>query len=141
MSADRNKASARRFVEEAFNKGNLGIIDEMVTADYVDHSLPPQLPGCRDGLRQFAAMYRAAFPDIHYHVEDEVAEGEMVVQRAMVHGTMKGDFLGMPATGKQASWSEIHIGRFVDGKLAEHWGNTDQVGMLQQLGLMPTPGA
>ena len=64
----------------------------------------------------------------------------MVVHRLTGHGTMKGEFQGMPATGKHATWSEIHIGRFAGSKLVEHWGNVDQLGILQQLGLAPTPG-
>jgi hypothetical protein len=86
------------------------------------------------------AALRSAFPDFKYTIEQEIAEGDMVVHRLTGRGTMQGEFLGMPATGKQATWQEIHIGRFEDGKIADHWAVVDQVDMLQQLGLMPAPG-
>jgi predicted ester cyclase len=84
-------------------------------------------------------MLRGAFPDLHLTVEDVVAEGEKVVVRTTARGTMKGDFLGMKPTGKTATWTEIHIGRYAGGKVAEHWATIDQLGMLQQLGLVATP--
>ncbi len=79
----------------------------------------------------------AAFPDLTSTIEFTVAEGDEVMQHITSHGTMKGDFLGMKATGKRATWTESHIVRFANGKVVEHWANVDQVGMLQQLGLMP----
>lgn len=74
-----------------------------------------------------------------YTVEDMIAEGDKVAARATASGTHQGDFLGIPPTGKHATWSEIHIGRVVDGKFVEHWANSDQLGLLQQLGVVPTP--
>jgi predicted ester cyclase len=85
-------------------------------------------------------MFRAAFPGLTYTVEEVIAEGDRVVQRSNASGTMKGDFLGMPATGKKANWSETHIVRVKDGKIIEHWASVDQLSMLQQLGLAPMPG-
>lgn len=140
MSTEENKAVARRVVEEVVNQGNMAAADALFTADYVDHTVPPGLPPGLEGFKMFFTAFRAAFPDVHYHIEDEIAEGDMVVHRLMGHGTMKGDFQGMPATGKSATWGEMHIGRFVGGKIAEHWANVDQLGMLQQLGLAPMPG-
>ena len=84
-------------------------------------------------------MLRAAFPDLHYTVDDVVAEGDKVVQRVTGSGTMHGPLFGMPATGRSASWSEIHVSRFDGGKVVEHWSVTDQLGMLQQLGLTAAP--
>ena len=83
-------------------------------------------------------MMRGAFPDLHLTVEDVVAEGETVVLRATARGTMRGDYLGMKATGKTATWTEIHIGRLAAGKVTEHWATIDQLGTLQQLGLVAT---
>ena len=140
MSTEQNKATLKRFVEEVLNKGNLALVDELALPDAVDHNLPPGLPPGPAGYKLFVGAFRQAFPDLHYHVEDVIAEGDMVAQRTLGHGTMKGDFQGMPATGKSASWSEIHIVRFANGKMVEHWGQVDQLGMLQQLGLAPTPG-
>jgi steroid delta-isomerase-like uncharacterized protein len=140
MSTEQNKAVARRIVEDVINPGNLARASELFAANYVDHAAPPGFPPGVEGFKMFFTAFRAAFPDLQYHIEDEIAEGNMVVQRAMAHGTMKGDFQGMPATGKSASWNEIHIVRFAGGQIVEHWANVDQLGMLQQLGLAPTPG-
>jgi predicted ester cyclase len=141
MSVEQNKTNFRRIPEEIFNQGNLTLADEIIAADYVDHvPLPPGWPTGPAGLKQFVTMFRAAFPDFHYSVEDAIAEGDMVVGRVTVQGTHQGEFMGIPPTGKQATWSEIHMGRFAEGKLVEHWANIDQLGMLQQLGVIPTPG-
>ena len=139
MSVEQNKAAARRIVE-GISRGDTSIIDELFTENYEDNSAPPGIPPGREGTRQFLAALRSAFPDFKYSLEDEVAEGDTVVHRLTGRGTMQGEFLGMPATGKQAAWQEIHIGRFEDGKIADHWAVVDQVDMLQQLGLMPAPG-
>jgi len=140
MSPEEMKASGRRFVDEVINRGKMGVIDELSAPDFKDHAAPPGVPAGVEGVKMFFTGFRAAFPDLKYVVEDEIAEGDMLVHRVTAHGTMKGDFQGMPATGKHAMWSEIHISRFKDGKLVEHWANVDQMGMLQQLGLAPAPG-
>lgn len=140
MGTQENKANARRFVDEVINKGNLAVIDELSGANFVDHTLPPGVPADSQGFKGFVTVFRAAFPDLHYTVDDEIAEGDRVVQRTTASGTMKGDFQGMPASGKSASWQEIHITRFVDGKAVEHWGVVDQLSMLQQLGFAEAPG-
>jgi predicted ester cyclase len=140
MSTEDNKAITRRLVEEVINAGNLDAASQYFTPDYVDHAAPPGLPPGVEGFKAFFTGFRAAFPDLHYHIDDAVAEGDMVVQRATAHGTMKGDFLGMKATGKSATWGEMHIVRVKNGKIVEHWANVDQLGMLQQLGLAPAPG-
>ena len=80
-------------------------------------------------------MLRAAFPDLHYAIDDVVAEGDKVVHRVTGSGTMRGPLFGLPVAGRSASWSEIHISRFDGGKVVEHWSVTDQLAMLQQLGL------
>lgn len=85
-------------------------------------------------------MYRAAFPDLHITLKAVIAEGDKVVQYATVSGTMKGDFAGMTASGKSATWDEIHISRIANGKNAEHWMVTDQMSMLVQLGFVQAPG-
>lgn len=140
MSTGEMKILANRFVEEVINTGNLDRADEFFTTDYVDHAAPPGLPPGTAGLKAFFGMFRAAFPDLHYTLEDTIAEGDKVVQRFTARGTMQGPFLGMPATGKRAIWSEIHIVREAGGKFVEHWASVDQLGMFQQLGLAPAPG-
>jgi steroid delta-isomerase-like uncharacterized protein len=140
MGTQENKASASRFVEEVINRGNVSLIDELSGANFVDHSLPPGVDPTPEGFKAFMATFRAAFPDLHYTIEDSIAEGDRVVQRTTARGTMKGDFQGMPASGKSATWSEIHITRFENGKAVEHWAVVDQLGMLAQLGFAQAPG-
>jgi steroid delta-isomerase-like uncharacterized protein len=139
MSTQENKDVARQAVE-AINAGNFSKLESLVAPDGADHALPPGMPPTRDSALQFLMMFRGAFPDLHYTLEDVIAEGDRVVQRTTATGTMKGDFLGMLATGKSATWGEIHIVRVKDGKIVEHWASVDQLGMLQQLGLAPAPG-
>ena len=89
----------------------------------------------------FIGGFRAAFPDLTYTIEDEIVDGDKVVNRTMGSGTMKGDFMGMKASGKKATWQEIHIARLDgSGKMVEHWGTVDMAGMLQQLGFGPGAG-
>lgn len=139
MSTEDNKAVAMRTVD-AINSGDMSRFESLLAPDVIEHAAPPGMPPTRETTIQFISMLRNAFPDLKYTIEDMVAEGDRVVQRGTGTGTMKGDMLGMPATGKRATWSEIHILRVKDGKIAEHWALTDQVGMMQQLGLMPAPG-
>ena len=140
MGTQENKVSASRFLEEVVNRGNVAVIDELSGANFVDHQAPPGVPPNKEGIKIFIAMFRAAFPDLHYTLDDSIAEGDRVVQRTTAHGTMKGDFMGMPASGKSATWSEIHITRFENGKAVEHWAVVDQLGMLAQLGFAQAPG-
>jgi steroid delta-isomerase-like uncharacterized protein len=140
MTTEANKANARRFIDEVVNRGNVAVIDELSGPNFVDHTAPPGVPPTAEGNKVFLTMLRAAFPDLHATIEDQVAEGDRVVQRVTTHGTMSGDFQGMPASGKEATWSGIHIIRFADGKAVEHWGVVDQLGMLAQLGFAQAPG-
>ena len=140
MSTEENKAIADRIPLE-LSKGNIAILDELVDPQAIDHSIPPGMPQNIESAKQFFGMMRAAFPDFTYTIDDTIGEGDKVVQRLTGQGTMTGAFMGMPATGKSATWSEIHISRFANGKIVEHWANIDQLGMLQQLGLIPAPGS
>lgn len=132
----------RRIPEEIFNQGKIELIDEFFPADYIEHvPSPPGMPSGREGLRLFAQGIRAAFPDFHLEVISQYQDGDTHIAHVRGSGTMKGDFAGMPASGKSATWEEIHIGRMQGGKVVEHWGVMDQLGMLQQLGFIPEPGA
>jgi steroid delta-isomerase-like uncharacterized protein len=134
------KTKLERIPLEILNQGRYELIDEIYAPDFVEHYEQPGVPPTREGFKQFAMAYRAAFPDLHYTVEDAIEAGDKIVHRLTASGTMKGDFLGMPATGKRATWSEIHIGRVADGLLVEHWGLVDQLGLFVQLGVVPAPG-
>lgn len=140
MTTEENKAHARRFVDEVVNGGNLALIDELLAPDFVNHSAPPGVPATRDGTKAVMTMLRGAFPDLHSTIDDVIAEGDKVVQRTTAHGTMKGEFAGMPPSGKSATWQQMHILRFANGKQVEHWAVIDQLSMLQQLGFAEAPG-
>lgn len=140
MSEEQNKLIARRLPME-LAKGNLGILDQVVAPNAVDHAVPPGMPETVESTKKFYTTFRTAFPDIAYTLDDEIAEGDLVVQRVTSSATMKGNFMGMPPTGKRATWTEIHTVRFKDGKVVEHWANIDQAGMMMQLGLMSMPGS
>jgi len=135
-----NTKLAERIPLEVLNNGNFGLIDELMATDYVDHVAQPGVPPTREGFKQFAKEFKTAFPDLRYTIVDAIESGDRIVHYLTASGTMKGDFLGMPATGKRATWTEIHIGRVANGRLAEHWGVVDQLGMLVQLGIVQAPG-
>jgi steroid delta-isomerase-like uncharacterized protein len=125
---------------EVLNNGNFGLLDELVATDFVEHTTQPGVPPTREGFKQALMALKTAFPDLHYVIEDSIETGDRIVHRVTASGTMKADFMGIPATGKRAIWTEIHIGRVANGRLAEHWGLVDQLGMLVQLGIVPAPG-
>jgi steroid delta-isomerase-like uncharacterized protein len=139
MSTEQNKALARRVFEEVWNKGNLAAVDELTAANLVFHNAA-QMLYAPEGFKQFVTMYRNAFPDTHFTVEDEIAEGDTVVIRWSVRGTHKGELLGVPPTGKQVTVSGITITLFANGKSVETWAEFDALGMLQQLGVIPSMG-
>ena len=142
MSTEQNKAIARRIPLEAFEQGRLAVIDEIVAPDVKEHAAPPPgMPAGREGLKAVVSEMRKGFPDLKFSVDLQVAEGDFVAGYSTVSGTNKGAAFGMPATGKHAEWAETHIVRIVNGKITEHWGVIDQLGMLRQLGLAPTPEA
>ena len=140
MSVEENKAIERRFFEEVVNKGNLAVIDELVAANFVDHSAPPGVAPDREGYKQFFTMAHSAFPDFHSTLEDMIAEGDMVVQRFTARGTHKGEWMGIAPTGKQFTMPGIGIHRITGGKIVEDWVSMDMLGMMQQLGVVPPPG-
>jgi len=140
MSTEDNKARSRRFFEEVWGRGNLAVIDELTASNFIDHNATPGLPPGLEGFKQFVVMYRDAFPDMEISVDDVIAEGDKVVIRWTARGTNTGPLFGMPTTGKAATITGITIERKVDGKTVEGWNNFDQLGMLQQLGVIPVPG-
>ena len=140
MSTEENKAVVRRFVEEVQSQGRLDVIDHVIAPDFVNHTAPPGLPPTREGGRQLMALFRAAFPDGHMTIEDMLAEGDKVVTRKTFHGTHQGEFMGIPPTGRHVAIQVIDIVRVVDGQVVEHWNVVDNLGLLHQLGVIPTPG-
>ena len=139
MSAEDNKALVRRFVEEVQSGGNTDLIDEICSPEFVNHSAPPGLPADCEGIKILTTMFKGAFPDSYFSVEDMIAEGDKVVTRKTFHGTHEGEFMGIPPSGRTVNVSLIDIVRISDGKVVEHWSVGDDLGMMQQLGVIPQP--
>ncbi len=137
MSQD-NLTLARRAIEEVWNRGNYEVLPELVANDILIHAAPDDIHG-HEGIRQFYDSLRQAFPDIHFTIEDQLADGDRIATRWSAQGTHKGMFQGLPATGKRVSLTGIDIDRFVNGKVVECWPEANELGLLQQLGLLPAP--
>jgi steroid delta-isomerase-like uncharacterized protein len=133
MAPDELKIRARRLPEELLTQGDLDIADEVLAPDCLHHAPAPLAPGV-EGLKRWARALRRAFPDLRAIVEDEIAEGDTVVQRLTLSGTHRGTFLDIPPTGKRATWQLVAIQRLgPDGKVAEQWASWDRLGLLRQL--------
>lgn len=135
-----NKVLVRRWFEEVWNKGRAAAIADMLASNAVVHGLGTDLHGPA-GFQPFHAAYRDAFPDLTIHIDDIVAEGDTVATRWSGKGTHRGESLGFPATGKQVHLNGMLFVRVEGGKLVEGWNNFDQLGMLQQLGVVNLPPA
>jgi len=140
MSTEENKAIFHRIYEEFLNQGNSDVADELFVTNYVNHSIPPGQPQGLAGEKQFIATFRTAFPDIQFTIEDLIAEGDKVVGRVTWRGTHKGELMGIHPTGKKVTVEGIDIIRFADGKAVENWYSGDTLGLMQQLGAVPTLG-
>ena len=140
MSTEENKAVVRRMYEKC-NKGKeaaMAALEELNAPDYVMHDpLPPGISPDLAGFKQLCTAWWTAFPDGQFVVEDLIAEGDKVVARVTFRGTHQGEFMGMPPTGKQVSFTGIEIDRIEDDKFVETWANLDVLGFLQQLGTIP----
>jgi steroid delta-isomerase-like uncharacterized protein len=120
---------------------DLALIDEIIAPDFASHSAPPGIPPGREGVRQWIMLFRHAFADLYANIEDVIIEGDKVVMRFLGGGTQTGEFFGIPPTGKRAVLTGINILRIANGQIVEHWGNSDDLGFLQQLGVIPLPQA
>jgi steroid delta-isomerase-like uncharacterized protein len=138
MSIEDNKALARQ-AYEMLNQRNLALAGELYAPDIVDHNASRNIQGI-DAFKQFLSMYLTASPDLHFTIEDQVAEGDKVATRYMAGGTHLGPFMGIPPTGKHVIATGMSIIRVANGKIVEEWANGDDLGLLQQLGVVPAPG-
>ena len=138
--SERNKALLRRGIDEVWHQGKLSVVDELTAANCVFND--PSLPGGKvtgpEAYKQVVQMYRAAFPDLHISINDQVAEGDKLVTRWTATGTHKGALMGIAPTGKRSTVTGISVEHYKDGKAAAAWNNWDTLGMLQQLGVVPT---
>jgi steroid delta-isomerase-like uncharacterized protein len=137
MSTEQNRSIVRRWIEEGWNKGNPAIVDQLYAPDYVQYESSPTPVTSREALKQYVAGYRAAFPDMHFTMDDLIAEGDKVVWRFTSSGTHDGPFMGIPPTGKPCSVTGIVIFRLENSRIAEAWVNIDALALLQQLGVVP----
>ena len=140
MSTEQNKVVARK-CNELLNAKNLDGALALLGSDYVEHSSAPGLPAGIEGVRMFFGMMMAAFPDFHGTNLDLIAEGDKVVTYTSVEGTHAGPFMGVPPTGKHVKFTTLDIIRCANGKVVEHWGEVDNLGLMQQLGVVPPPPA
>jgi steroid delta-isomerase-like uncharacterized protein len=140
MSTEENKALVQRSYDEFFNKANLALVEQFHTGDFTGHipGLPP-IQGL-EALKYIASGYLQAVPDLRITVEDMVAEGDKVMTRVYWSGTHKGEFIGIPATGRQVRVIGMYEYRIAGGKIAEWWDFSDNLGLMQQLGVVPAPG-
>jgi steroid delta-isomerase-like uncharacterized protein len=134
---EENKAISRRFLDELWNRSNFGLVDQLLASDYDGHS-STVIRG-PEGAMEFVPRLRNAFPDFQFSILDQIAEGDKVATRWTIRGTHKGEFQGMPPSGKQIEMTGITIFRIANGKLIEGWTNEDVLGMLQELGAVPAP--
>ena len=139
MAPDELKTRARRVVEEIVNQGDLALANELISPDCVHH-IPGGPPVCGlTALRDWLALTLSIFPDFHAIVEDEIAEGDRIVQRITCYGTHEGEFPGVRPTGQQVSFQIIDISRAgPDGRFAEHWSTADLPAVLHQLAGRPS---
>jgi len=133
------KILTRRFYDDVLVGGNLDLIDELFHDEFVEHEEFPGLPPGKEAPRFFVTMLREAFPDVSVTVEDIIVEDNKVVSRFRLSGTHQGEFMGIPPTGKKINVQAIDILAYRDGKLIEHWAVTDQMAMMQQLGVIEEP--
>ncbi len=135
--SEENQKQFRRMIEEAFLANRPDLIEEFATPDFIENEEMPGMPTGLEGVKAFISMMHEAFSDLTYDIQDQVAEGDKIWARVKMRGTHTGDFMGIPATNKSVEIDAIDIVRFEGGKAAEHWGITDAMGLMQQLGAMP----
>jgi steroid delta-isomerase-like uncharacterized protein len=138
VSTEENKAVFRRYVEELGNEGKLELADEIFDRYLAHQSDGSVLERGPEDVKRFMGEFREAFPDFHSTVEDQIAEGDRVVTRWRMRGTHEGEFRGIAPTGNKLDITGIGIFRFSDGKVVESWDNFDQLGMMRQLGAIPS---
>ncbi len=142
MTEADNAATYRRWFDEGCSRGNVDLADELYSPDYVTHAVGPDLPPTLDGLKMFIRALRQGIPDLQCPVEEVVAEGDRVAGRLSMRGTHAGTLFGIPATGKPVDVGVMVIARFDEaGKWVEDWASWDQLGMMQQIGVVPAPAA
>ena len=137
-SVEDMRSKCRLFVIDFLNKAAIDKLGEYLAPDGMSHSAPPGTKGDFEGTKQFFTHLFQAFPDARWSVDDVICEGDKAVMRTTMRGTHKGEFMGIRATEKYVQVTGIDIIRFRDGMMVEHWGNQDDLGMMQQIGVVPS---
>ena len=133
--SEANKAQVRRVIEEVYNRGDLDAVDDLASRDLVIHAPSEEIRG-REGAKRYVAALRTGFPDLHLTIEDQIAEGDMVVTRWSARGTHAGAFQGIAATGRAIRLAGTDIDRVVGGRVMECWAHVDELGLMRQLGVL-----
>lgn len=139
MSLEHNKVLVRRLMEEDISQGDAQVAAAIIHPDFVDHTNPPGMQHGLEGHNAIVQLFRTVFPDLMWHIDDLIAEGDKVVARTTMRGTHLGSFFGVPPSGKTVEMTGVHILRIADGRIIEHWGNNDDLGLMRQLGAVPAP--
>ena len=136
--SDENKAVVQRMFDEIINAHNVARAEDFYDPNFVHHTLPPPFSPDLDGLKQYASEYFQAIPDLHVTIDSMIAEGDWVATSFTSHGTHQGELMGIPPTGKEFTFSGVFTSRIVDGRFVEDWSHADHLGLLQQLGVIPS---
>ena len=139
--SEQNKALVRLLMEEDISRGDVAVAARIIHPEFLDHTNPPGMQHGLAGHNAIVALFRAAFPDQWWQIEDLIAEGDRVVARTTMRGTHRGDFFGLPPTGQSVVLTGVHIMRVADDRIVEHWGSNDDLGLMRQLGAMPATPA
>ena len=137
--SEENKQRAKLFYEEVVNAHDISRLDEFITEDFVEHEEIPGITPDREGVRQFFGMMLEAFPDMTMTPEDMTAEGNKVWVRVLMKGTHKGDFMGIPASGKSVEFYAVDMLSIRGDQAYEHYGVTDMMTLMMQIGAIPAP--
>ena len=137
--SEANKSVVTRFIAEFKNNANHDIVDDLFTVGFVHHLKDPRLPPGREAMKILGQSIASAFPDVQATAEDLLADGDKVIERTTAVATHTGEFNGIPPTGNPVVWTELHIYRFEDGKIAELWSEIDLLALLTQIGAIPAP--
>jgi len=140
-NTDDNKKIVTSFIDRLFSEGDLAAVDDYLSEEFVNHDPPFGASADREGMRMAGASFRAAFPDWRSDVHLLIAEGDLVVEVFTASGTHRGEIMGVAATGRSVSLRGINVFRVREERITERWGRLDDLGFMQQLGLVPTAGA
>ena len=140
MSTEKKKDVVRRFVEEVMNGGDLEAADELVAPGHVNRGpTAPAVPPGPEGVKELIGMYRAAFPDIRFETGEMVCEGDTVAYRWTFTGTHQGEMMGVEPTGRRVEVAGVEMNRVENGRISASWTVSKALGLMQQLGLTPSP--